>query len=492
MLTAMWSLVLALSTARTMGLPASQPSAPAPVQAPAKQIASASELTHLANGLADLHRFDEAITAYSLALEQEPRNGEILANRALSYAWINRVDEASADLKLAEQFLPDSAVLHRVRAIIADRRSDDDTELAELSKSLEFEPTNPFARVFRAQIYQKRHLYRAALDDAEVFIRAKPDEPEAYRLKAALLGSQRRWPEALAVAKLLVTQFPRKTGALASAAQIYSNAGDRTEALATIGRALQLDEGLYRLWDIRSGIRRWDDFEGRERDLENALELAPGDLGLITELGLLAFNQGRWLDAKRRFTEVLEKEPKDFGVLAYRAMSSLQLAEPTNALEDYNSARAVASGPDDLNAVCRVFARENLALNWGLATCNRALASRPGEPFYLVNRGLVRLRLGDVPGAYKDFDQAIAKDPDNSEAYYGRAIANHRRGSTRNAVRDRMNALAINPNIEEDFCAYGMSELYPQQAHPARRAGCTLSRANPARAATIPVGPAAF
>lgn len=39
-----------------------------------------------------------------------------------------------------------------------------------------------------------------------------------------------------------------------------------------------------------------------------------------------------------------------------------------------------------------------------------------------VNRGILRARRGDVSGAYSDFDQATALDPDEPEAYLNKAL----------------------------------------------------------------------
>jgi regulator of sirC expression with transglutaminase-like and TPR domain len=145
-----------------------------------KPVASVRELIQMGGAMADMKRFDEAITAYTLALQQEPDNWEARADRALAYAWINKLKEASDDLAAAEKIMPESAVSHRVKAILANRRSDEDTELAELTKSLLLEPENPFALSFRASIYAERQQYEAALADAEAYIRARPDEPYAY------------------------------------------------------------------------------------------------------------------------------------------------------------------------------------------------------------------------------------------------------------------------------------------------------------------------
>jgi Tfp pilus assembly protein PilF len=280
-------------------------------------------------------------------------------------------------------------------------------------------------------------------------------------MKARLLGEQRRWPEAIAIAQSLKLRFPVEPRALASAAQIFSDAGDFAQAMGTIDRAIQLNNNLYMLWDQRAEIRRSDDYVGRQSDLETALRLAPGDLGLVTKLGLAAFDQGKWSDARDRFTQVIDQEPKDFGLLAYRALAFLKLDALGDASNDYKAALAVASGPGDLSRICGVFAREGIATDWALATCDNAVTAQPDRPYFRVNRGLARLRANDVAGARSDFDIAIAKDANSSEAYYGRAVTSLRAGDRAGAVKDRQTALSIDPNVDEYFIAHRISDLRP-------------------------------
>lgn len=120
--------------------------------------------------------------------------------------------------------------------------------------------------------------------------------------------------------------------------------------------------------------------------------------------------------------------------------------------------------------------------------CNAAVWEEQMKPAVLVathvNRGILRLRAGDMTGALADFDAATALNPDEPEAYlnraatllrqkdaataikqfdaaiakntqrpalahYGRAIANEEAGNVRAAYQDYLRATQLAPSWEE-------------------------------------------
>ncbi len=62
-----------------------------------------------------------------------------------------------------------------------------------------------------------------------------------------------------------------------------------------------------------------------------------------------------------------------------------------------------------------------------IETCDAALRQEPLTAYEIVathvNRGILRLRGGDVEGAIADFDAAAARDPDEPEAYVNKGVA---------------------------------------------------------------------
>ena len=128
-------------------------------------------------------------------------------------------------------------------------------------------------------------------------------------------------------------------------------------------------------------------------------------------------------------------------------------------MKDYQAALLAASGADDLNLICRSFATENVALDWALEACDRALAAKPGESRYLANRALIRLRLGQLDAALTDYDAAITADDRRADAFFGRGLVRWRLGNKVSADADRIEAMARDPDVLERFRELGFTEF---------------------------------
>jgi tetratricopeptide (TPR) repeat protein len=374
----------------------------------------------------------------------------------LSYAWTNRLDEAERDMRAAEAIMPGAAVLHRIRAILADRRSDDEALIAETTKSLEIEPGNVMALRFRAYAYQRAKREAEAMADADAYVEAHQDDPDAYAFRAGLAVSQRKPAIAIEQAKRLETLFPDDSSAIAAAARIFDDLGQRDKALQLIGQSISIDPDRYYYYYLRAGIRKWDDLAGRQADLQKAFELDPTNAGTLTQLGLVEFKLGRWNQAIVYFTKVLEQEPRDFGLLAYRAMAHYKPGDKGAARNDLDAATRAASGPDDFSLICWALGREGQLLDTAVAACDKAVAAKPDEDQYRANRGIVRLRLGQISGALADYEAAVAADDRIAANFFGRALVRRRNGDLAGAKSDRAHALAIDPTVAEEFEQWGL------------------------------------
>jgi tetratricopeptide (TPR) repeat protein/S1-C subfamily serine protease len=89
------------------------------------------------------------------------------------------------------------------------------------------------------------------------------------------------------------------------------------------------------------------------------------------------------------------------------------------------------------------------------AAINKAIELSPRAGFYL-NRGGVRYKLGDKPGAIDDSNLAIKINPNLAEAYIGRGIVRFELGDKPGAIDDFNQAIKINPNDANAYIGRGI------------------------------------
>jgi Flp pilus assembly protein TadD len=79
----------------------------------------------------------------------------------------------------------------------------------------------------------------------------------------------------------------------------------------------------------------------------------------------------------------------------------------------------------------------------------RALTLRPGDPYFLNNRGYVLLMMGKLPEALVDIDKSIVGDPRNAWAYRNKGIYYYLSGDAANAIRLLGRALEMDSTVRE-------------------------------------------
>lgn len=407
-------------------------------------------------------QWSQAIETYDKAIAIEPTNPTARGGRAYAYAWTNRIEQAEEDLALAEADGKLTALTHRVRAVLADRRSDDETLLDELSKSLALDPTDRWTRQMRASVWQDRGEFDKALADADALIEYRPNDPISYMTMASLLQKQEKPVLAEKVAIELLFIDPDNPYNLAAAGDIFLSVGNRDLARKQFDKAIELYPGESGFFQLRADARELDDLDGSIADMKRALELWPDNADYIADLALLEFRRGNFAQADSGFSRILAEEPNDYNLLAYRAMAQNKLGNEAAGKRLLEKAIAASGGPSDEASICSFLALEAIMLDDAMALCEKALAADPERPEILRGRGLVLLRMGQATAALADFDRAIAINDHVGSAFYERAIARWRLGNHSGALEDLARAKALMPNVDRHFRKYGLDDL-PRQ-----------------------------
>ncbi len=154
--------------------------------------------------------------------------------------------------------------------------------------------------------------------------------------------------------------------------------------------------------------------------LEQAVAKDPANANVLSSLGILAVQDGRYATADSLFQAMLRHHPRDPAV---RAGAYFNLADSYSKRGMYGE--AVANQRQSF-AVDSSSAESYNNLGWALiqnrqvgdawVLLERGIARFPGEAFLYKNAGLALLQLGDPRGALARLDRALALDSTMAEA----------------------------------------------------------------------------
>ena len=136
-------------------------------------------------------------------------------------------------------------------------------------------------------------------------------------------------------------------------------------------------------------------------------------------------------------------------------MKTLMLSAAAAALAAGTApAQATVFTVGSLAATCYQASLSHTVRYAALADCTRALDEEPlsagDHVATLVNRGIVRMNLGDLPGADRDFDAALAMDRNEPEAWLNKGLLRLRQNQPEAAmplIEHAMAARTIRPAL---------------------------------------------
>lgn len=252
----------------------------------------------------------------------------------------------------------------------------------------------------------------------------------------------------------------------------------------------------------------------------HAAEAPKSDL----DLAATAYNEGRFSEAVRLYSQVLKQDPNRSEALCGRGMAHEMTNQQAKAEQDYRS--AILSDPGNYRAMENLgglWERSGKHLTEAAELYKRALAVDPrpewqenlkvwiavlesrsryetespvgcwheanakaergeneaAEALYAkaialnprmyqayFNRGMLRSRNGNLDGALRDFDEAIRIAPQSRGYFVQRALLYEQRGDARQAAQDLERAVSIDARDPEAF--YHLARMREQEGNFAR------------------------
>ena len=155
------------------------------------------------------------------------------------------------------------------------------------------------------------------------------------------------------------------------------------------------------------------------------------------------------------FTEVIKRQPDNFGAYLNRGKVHASNGENALAIDDYTD--AITLKPDFADAyynlgIVHACNGENAL---AISAYTDAITLKPDFADAYNNRGLVRKEKGNFDDAIADYTQSIELSPDSVGEYYNRGVVYEEKGEDDKAIADYTKAIDLKPDFADAYSQRG-------------------------------------
>ncbi len=125
-------------------------------------------------------KYDDAVTAYSQAIEMEPTNAEFYYGRGNVYLKKGLYQSAALDFDKAIQLDPDMALAYNGRGVAYGGQMQYDKAIVDFNKAIELDPDLAVAYDNRGLMYRDKYEYETSIIDFTRAIELDPNLAKAY------------------------------------------------------------------------------------------------------------------------------------------------------------------------------------------------------------------------------------------------------------------------------------------------------------------------
>ena len=290
----------------------------------------------------------------------------------------DRFDDALIAYRKAIETDPNNLVAHFTAVALLSERGktgDADEQLAALQK---IAPRSTQTRYLQALLAYRKQNYVAARDAIMQYLKFVPDKPAGLLLSARVNYALQAYPEASVDLRKVLQQTPNQPTARRLLAQTQLRMGQPDKALDTIAPLLgEVDLDADTLALIGEVYAQNGNMAKAAGYFQTAVKRDPAHARGRTELALM--HMGDQSEADRGFRELVQAASSDADIRADIALIVVNVQQ-----KKFDAA---------LTAIAALEKKQ------------------PDNPLPRTLRGSVLLSKGDVAGARKSFEDALAKDP---------------------------------------------------------------------------------
>jgi tetratricopeptide (TPR) repeat protein len=300
------------------------------------------------------HRFDQAYTDCTQAVEFDPRYAPVYVMRGAGFEETGQHELAIAEYDKAKKLYsqaieqdPQDAVAYYGRGLADLKTGERRRAISDYNKAIELDPRNVNAYIGRALAHHAIGQIRAAIADYNRAIELDPGNVNAHIGRGNIFIERDRLTDAIADYNKAIEFDPQNSYAYGARANAYEKLGQLDRALADCSQAIKLDPRQAAAYIVRGNV--YDDQGQTERaidDYTTALELNHQEFDAYNALAWIKATtaEPRYRDGReairlaRRALELQLKPGDRIEVLDTLAAAYVASGEPDEALKHYEEA----------------------------------------------------------------------------------------------------------------------------------------------------------
>ncbi|WP_179504487.1 MULTISPECIES: tetratricopeptide repeat protein [unclassified Sphingomonas] len=355
------------------------------------------------------HRPNDALAAYTKALQREPGQAFALHQRAAAHTALGQDEEASADRLAAAEAMaaadPGNARAYGEKGNVELDEGKFDAAIFDFDKALELEPNNAMALADRGLAWVWKDDKVAAERDLDAAFALDPKNPVIFRARGLMAERSNRLADAIAAYTASLKIEPTNAFALEHRARLAYGVGDSAMAERDTAAAIAQRPHAIGLYLLRANVLRG---LGRDQDVLAVARSVEAANPAVNYAHVVAANiysaLHRDTDAMQAYDRAIANKPEAY-IYLNRGLRRPK-ADVAGRMADIDAALKLDPALDEAIAEKAKLLADGGDVSGGIATLSKALVAAPDNAVLLVGRGLIYLQAGDAARADADFRQA--------------------------------------------------------------------------------------
>lgn len=271
---------------------------------------------------------------------------------------------------------------------------------------------NPFivdAYQVRGVARQNSRKFAEAITDYDKALSIQPDDKNFMFNKALCQLQLKQYHESDSTFRLLLRRDKKNERVYLGLAQICIETGDTTQALGFIDRSLTISKNSPTAYAVRAQIEaQHSDFQAAVADMDSLIKLEPKNVNNYINRAYFRYKADDYFGCLSDYDYAITLDPENDAAIYNRAQLNSEVGEYGKAIADFST--VLKRDPQNFLAL---YNRLQLYLmteqyRKALGDYDRILKKYPNFESGYMQRAAVKQKLGDLKGAQRDNERAIA------------------------------------------------------------------------------------